>query len=164
MRFMALQPAKVVILLAHGFREGPIVTCLEQMRAASLAVSVVGLTAGLIMGKHGLAIQPDYSLSEWQRQTRMDPPPTLVIFPGGRSSATALCSDPRVLRLVRATQREGGFVATLAADAHPLETIIKRFTETSSSHSFLQRGNQTPQHFIQQLISLVESSQYEPSA
>lgn len=153
---MATQPARVIILLAHGFREGPVVTCLENMRAASLAVSVVGLTAGLIMGKHGLALQPDYSLSEWQQQTRTDPPPSLLILPGGRGSATALSSDPRVHRLLTATEREGGYVATLAAEPYLLETLTKRLHQKAALSHFIQRGHQSPQSFIQQLIELVE--------
>ncbi len=126
------------------------------MRAASLAVSVVGLTAGLITGKHGLALQPDYSLNEWQQQTRTEPPPTLLILPGGRRSATALSSDPRVHRLLTATQCEGGFVATLAAEPYPLETLIKRLPQHASSGHFFQRGQQSLQSFIQQLIELIE--------
>lgn len=153
----------VVILLAHGFCEGTIITCLEHMREAGLAVTVVGLTAGLILGKHGLAVQPDLSLNQLQSQLQRQPspslPPKLIVLPDGRRSANVLSSDPRLYRLIEATYNQGGYVATMTADSNLLGEIDRRYRHHNPHPRLLRQGDQHPDAFIQYLIQLADDEQ-----
>lgn len=64
-----LQNNRVLILLATGFEETAVVFCASQIREAGLPISLIGLSAGVLKGLHGLFIRPDYSLDQLLPET-----------------------------------------------------------------------------------------------
>ena len=103
----------VFILLAPGFEEGSAIYCLDRLREAGILVSLVGLSAGLISGAHGVTVRPDRTLGQTSTLT----PPYLVLVPDGKKSVTALLADPRVHRLLTATLENNGKIAAMPAAA-----------------------------------------------
>ncbi|MCZ7674279.1 MAG: DJ-1/PfpI family protein [Chloroflexi bacterium] len=101
--------SRVFILIASGFEEAATIRCLEQMRQASLPVSLVALSAGLVTGWYGLSVHPDLTLD----QVNAHEPCKLVILPGGQMCATALLTDPRVHRLLNTLIAQGGVVGVM---------------------------------------------------
>lgn len=102
---------QVVILIAPGYDELAVATCVNEFRQAGLAVAIVSTIAGLIASIHGLSIRPDELID--RRATA--PVPRLIILPGSSGCAEILLSDPRVHRLMARTRESGGIVATLAS-------------------------------------------------
>jgi len=98
---------RVLILLAPGFEEFITVYCLEQMREASLQVSLVGLSNGLVCGLHGLKVQPDISLEQLDKNNFVK----LIVVPGGRNCTASLLADPRVHQLLQTTITTDGIIA-----------------------------------------------------
>lgn len=119
---------KVLILLAPGFEESVTVYCMEQMREASLQVSLVGLSNGLIRGIHGLSIQPDISLDQLEPSGQVK----LVVIPGGRKCTSSLLADPRVFQLLKITIASNGIVAATSNAASILKQtgLTKKFPST----------------------------------
>lgn len=108
---------EVFILLAPGFEEGSAIYCLDRLREAGILVSLVGLSAGLISGAHGVTVRPDRTLGQTSTLT----PPYMVLVPDGKKSVTALLADPRVHRLLTATIENNGNIAAMPAAAAMLE-------------------------------------------
>jgi putative intracellular protease/amidase len=99
----------VVILIAPGYDELAVATCVNGLRQAGLAVSLVSTAAGLIGSAHGLTIRPDELID--RRATA--PLPRLLILPGPAGCAEILLADPRVHRLMICVRQSGGAVAAL---------------------------------------------------
>ena len=137
----ALAPSqRVLILASDSFDEEATVICIHALRNAGLAVSLVGLTAGLVTGSRGITLQPDLSLDEL-------PPGDgtgLVIFPGGTRCATALLADPQVHRLADRAVAGGGQVAVLATAVPVAERLLQV--------PFVQQSDLSIHHFIAQLL------------
>ncbi len=115
---------EVFILLASGFEEEATIFCLTQLREAGIFVSLVGASAGLIRGAHGVKVQPDATL----RKVTAVSPPKLIIIPDGKRAVSMLLSDPRVHQLLAATTENNGQVAVMPAVASMLGELV---TESS---------------------------------
>lgn len=102
-------PPLVVILIAPGYDELAVATCVNELRRAGLAVSLVSTVAGLISSAHGLTIRPDELIE--RRATA--PLPRVLILPGPAGCAEMLLADPRVHRLMAKVRKAGGTVAVL---------------------------------------------------
>ena len=140
---------RIMILLAPGFEETAVVYCLEHMREAGLPISLVGLSAGILKGSHGLAVRPDYSLDQLSPESGHRG----VIVPGGPACVSALLTDPRVHQLFNMTMQYGGFVAVLAT-AVPL--FARSFSVTAAaSLCFMQQGEMKISEFTDYLIDIV---------
>jgi len=100
---------RVFILIAPGFEEAATIRCLEQMRQASLPVSLVALSAGLVTGWHGLSVHPDLTLDQVNAHDSCK----MVVLPGGQMCATALLTDPRVHRLLNTLIAQDGVVGVM---------------------------------------------------
>src|SRR5690606_31885023 len=110
---------RVLILLATGFEVSSVVFCVSQIREAGLPISLVGLSAGILKGLHGLAIRPDYSLEQLPQGGGY----AGVIIPGTPQCVAALLADPRVHHLVQKTLEEQGLFSAMAtAVAHMLQS------------------------------------------
>ena len=83
--------------------------CMKRLRAAGIEVRLVGLTAGLMTGIHGLTVRPDITLADLRTRKEY----RLVIAPGCIQSALSLLVDPRVHELMAATMKAGGRVAVM---------------------------------------------------
>ena len=142
---------RILILIAPGFEEGATVLCLERLREAGLPVSLIGLSAGLLTGLHGLTVRPDYSLD----QLSLTVPRRLIVVSGGRQSAASLLSDPRVHQLLNATLEASGYAAAMSS----AETCLAQagIPVPSYSSRFIAQSNIELDGFIHRLINIALS-------
>lgn len=110
-----------LVLVADGFDEQTAICCVRAFRDAGIAVSLVGLGAGLVTGNRGISLHPDLSLDEVQP----DVASTLVVIPGGRRSTASLLTDPRAHHLVEATAAGGGRIAVLGTAVEGAERLLR---------------------------------------
>lgn len=132
----------IIILLANGFVERETVACVETMREKNLPVLLVGVSAGLVTGQHGLKIKPDNSLEELKDKTEL---PQMLVLPNGLQ--THLSTDPRIYRLVDEIVNGNGIVAAMAT----AEPFISRYT-TADQHHFKRQGRDTADAFVAMLV------------
>jgi len=139
---------KVLIFLAPEFNESETVYCLEEFRKASLPVCLVSMSTGLVKGKHGLLIRPDYSLDELLPEQ----PIRLILIPGGQLCSASIMSDPRAHRLINATIHSRNFVAAMSG----AESILSEagFTTNQANEFVVSQGLQGIKEFAQLLINL----------
>ena len=137
---------QTLILIAPGFREESVVQCLSQMREAGLAVSLVGLSAGLIRSLHGVVMLPDCSLEQLSPLGS----PQLVIVPGGKQSVSALLADPRVHKLLDDTLENGGFVA--ATTTAQIVLAEANYPKSGREAHFLTQEGLEMGEYVKQLI------------
>ncbi len=140
---------KVLILLASGFDEVPVVYFLGQMREAGIGVALVGLSGGPIGSTHGLVVKPDCSLE----QVPQVGPYKLVILPGDRECISALVADPRVHRLMNQTVGNDGYVGVMPV----AETVLRTaglINTTNENHFVIQKNGL--ESFTQKLVHLAE--------
>ncbi len=110
----------IFILLAAGFDEEAVVSCLVQLRSAGVSVSLIGSSAGLVSGMHGVTIKPDSTLGKITAVS----PPKIVFIPDGKQAVTTLLSDPRVHRLFSATIKNNGRIAAMPTAASMLDKSV----------------------------------------
>jgi putative intracellular protease/amidase len=137
----------IVILLANGFVEQETVACVEKMRANNLPVLLVGVSAGLVTGQHGLKIKPDYSLEEIKSRPDL-PLPQMILFPNGVQ--THLSTDPRIYRLVDDIVNDDGIVAAMAT----AEPFISGYVGDGQGR-FQRQGGDTAVVFVERLVDVV---------
>lgn len=142
---------RVIILLAPDFAEGATIYCLDRLREAGIAVSLVAVSAGLISGAHGVAVRPDYTLEQLTAVT----PPSLVIIPDGKKSVTALLADPRVHRLLAATLDNDGLIAAMPIAASVLGSIGGK--QRAAEFPIITQSDDNLDGFSDRLINLVIS-------
>lgn len=140
---------RILILLAPGFEEGPIVYCLDRMREAGLPVSLVGPSPRWIRGIHGISVRTDYSLEQLEPQI----PHQLIVVSGGRQHIASLLADPRVRDLFQSVQESKGHVAaTLSAESPLVQAGIHTLSHDSL---FVQHGKMSVDEFANRLIEMV---------
>ena len=106
-----------LILLAEGFNETWLTSCVAELRDNGLDAVVVGLRPGPVSGQHGMVIQTDRYFGEIR-----DCQPKLLALADGKHCIYKLLSEPKVHRLIKATIQSGGRVAATPES----ETILKR--------------------------------------
>ena len=146
----APQSNRILILLATGFEETPVVYCVDHMREAGLPISLVGLSTGLIKGLHGLMVRPDISLDQI-------PPGTIyqgVIVPGGQQCVSSLLTDPRVHQIFEATLQNDGFIAAMATAASQL-LAQSSIPELGVMSCFVEQADMEISEFTEHLINLL---------
>ena len=145
------QSNSILILLAPGFEETPVVYCLDHMREAGLPVSLVGLSTGLIKGLHGLTVRPDASLDHLLSGTIYQG----VIVPGGHQCVSSLLTDPRVHQLLEATLQNKGFIAAMATAANLL-LAQSSIPELAGMSCFVEQAEMEISQFTERLINLLQ--------
>ncbi|MCP4361983.1 MAG: DJ-1/PfpI family protein [Chloroflexi bacterium] len=139
---------KVIILLAPEFDEAGMIACLVQMRGASLPVYLVGVVAGLMRGKHGLMVRPDYSLDELKSEQAK-----LIVVPSGMKCSTSLMSDPRIHRLLNSSMEVGHYVAVLRTAEEAMK--LAGFPQQKYQNQMIGQGEADIGSFIRELVHLV---------
>lgn len=139
-----------LILLAPQFREGRTVYCMERLREAGISVSMVGLSAGLIAGYHGMAVRPDLTLSQLPETTGHK----LLLIPDGKESVAVLFADPRVHQLIKTTVKNEGMVAAMP-DAERLIEQAGLVTARSASQ-FVWKRDGDMKGFVTALIHYLQ--------
>lgn len=110
-----------LVLVADGFDEPATICCVRTFRDAGLAIALVGLPGGPVTGNRGITLHPDMSLDRALQEDTA----TLIVIPGGRRSAMALLTDPRVHHLMQATAASGGKVAVLGRAVEGAERLLR---------------------------------------
>jgi 4-methyl-5(b-hydroxyethyl)-thiazole monophosphate biosynthesis len=102
---------RVCIPLAEGFEEIEAITLVDVLRRADIeAVMACVSTSREVTGAHGIVVTADCLLAEV-----VDGPWDAVVLPGGLPGATNLRDDPKVQRLLRRQDAEGGLIGAICA-------------------------------------------------
>ena len=147
-----------VILLAKGYDEGFVNQCVGELREAGIDTDLVGLESRYITSLHGVGIQADEVLRNWNptEKTR------LIVVPGGAECVTALAREPKVPELVRRVLSQDGWVAV----EQSAESTLERQKEIMlpdqhilppdivNGH-YLSQGNERTDDFIRSLIQRI---------
>ena len=137
-----------LILISSGFEEESTITCIKQLRGSGVKVKLVGLTAGLLVGTHGVTVRPDITLAGLETQKGYQ----LIIVPGSTQSTRSMLADPRVHRLFTATTKAGGRVAVMGAAEEAF--VQAGLLELLADSSVMVQGGQDTAAFINQLVQL----------
>ena len=142
--------SSALILLAPEFKEGRTVYCLERLREAGISVSMIGLSAGLISGYHGMTVRPDFTLSQMPDCVSHK----VVLIPDGKACVSALFADPRIHRLIKATLAGHGIVAAMPE----AESMLERagLVTSESAPSFVWSRDKDLKTFAGELINHLE--------
>lgn len=109
-----MRGSQAYVLIASGFDEESVVSCVSRLRKVGVGVALVSLSSGLVSSAHGLVVRPDMSLE----QVAEFPLPKLILIAGNGAGALPLLADPRVPRLIERILSHNGFVAaTTSAQA-----------------------------------------------
>ncbi|MBI4549408.1 MAG: DJ-1/PfpI family protein [Candidatus Omnitrophica bacterium] len=100
---------KVVIILADGFEEIEAVTPIDVLRRAGLNVRSAGLFGKTVTGSHGLKVEADMTVEEF------DGSADCLILPGGMPGSRHLNESKKVADLVRTMSGSGKWVAGICA-------------------------------------------------
>ncbi len=101
----------IYLFLANGFEEVEALTPLDLLRRAGLSVTTVGVGGGdLIVGAHGIAVQPDIPDTMFR-----DAHPEMVILPGGMPGARHLDDSKTVDAALRAAVASNAYLAAICA-------------------------------------------------
>ena len=139
------------LLIAPGFTESAVVTCLSQVRAAGKAIALVGTSTKLVHSQHGLVVRPDYSLNQLTSSTTFQ----LLIIPGNYECVTHLLTSPDFHFQVKKCLSQNGFIAILN-DAETALQQVHLFTNPSDQ--ILHQEEQSLDDFCQQLINVTISA------
>lgn len=139
-----------LILLAADFREGRTVYCVERLRQAGISVSLVGLSAGLITGYHGMTLRPDVTLSQLPEAMNHK----LVLIPDGKECISALFADPRVHQLIETTLENQGLVAAMPEAEAMLEQAS--LVTSGTAASFMWQKDRDFEGFVKELINCLD--------
>lgn len=90
---------QVIIFLAHGFNELFVVDFFCQQRRHGREVLFFGVQAGTMIGQHGLTLATHATVSDYAHTA--DYPPSAICIPGGNRCASAILSDPRVIKALK---------------------------------------------------------------
>ncbi|HEX5313586.1 MAG TPA: DJ-1 family glyoxalase III [Gammaproteobacteria bacterium] len=101
---------RALVPLAEGFEESEAVIVIDLFRRANIQVVIAGLSAGSVMGGHGIAVVPDASLHAVADQHF-----ELVVLPGGQPGADNLAADPQLAALLRSALAKGALVGAICA-------------------------------------------------
>ena len=99
-----------LVLFAQGSEELEAVTIVNILRRGGVAVSLAGLTAGLLRGSRGVMLQPDTTLEASLHQ-EFD----MIVLPGGQPGTNHLKADQRVLQLVKKMRAQDRYVTAICA-------------------------------------------------
>lgn len=140
---------KISILIGPHFDEESVVSCLCGLRNKGVPVTVVGLTPTLLTGLHGLAVRPDFSLTEFSQLLSADESTHSVIIPGGHEGTAVLFSDPRVHKIINAILNAGNFIAAML----PAQQMLARIGVPSPQKTcqFLPQNDMETDEFVEQI-------------
>lgn len=139
---MMTSNARVLVLVADGFREMAVLPCVTSLRNAGVKTLLVGLK-GSVRGTQGIAVTADALLGE----TPPDGADTLVVIPGGLRCTRALLTDPRVHQLLEDTMVQGGEVAVLAGAERLVDEAI------AGAVAFRHQGKLALEAFLQACVA-----------
>lgn len=141
---------RVAVLLAAGFEEADALICVQRLRESGIPVSLIGMTAGLVNSRYGIAIKPDISLTQ---ALAVNQTFRIVLIPGGEQSTLRLLTDPRVHRVISQAATSGGLLAAMATAEKTL--FQAGIHEMIAYDHFLHQGDTQLESFSQGLVDLL---------
>lgn len=140
---------KVSILIGPYFDEESVVSCLCGLQKRGVPVTVVGLTPTLLTGLHGLAVRPDFSLTEFSQILSNESSAHSIIFPGGHEGTAVLFSDPRIHKIINAILQAGNLIAAML----PAQQMLARIGVPSpqATCQYLAQNDLEIDEFIEQV-------------
>jgi putative intracellular protease/amidase len=148
---MVAYNARVLVLVADGFREIAVLPCVASLRDAGVQTLLVGLKGSRVTGSQGISVTADSLLGEMPAEGTE----TMVVIPGGPRCTRALLTDPRVHQLLADTVAHGGEVAVLAGAERLVDEAI------AGAQSFRHQGQQELEPFMWECVATV-AGQYLP--
>ena len=100
----------ILVPLAPGFEEIEAVAIVDVLRRAELDVTLAGLSAGPVLGAHGITLETDCALDELEPSSI-----AALVLPGGQPGTDNLMADERILELVRELQAQERTTAAICA-------------------------------------------------
>jgi len=100
---------KVVIVLADGFEEIEAVTSIDVLRRAGLDVVTLGVGKRNIEGAHGIKIETDALLEEF------DDTPDAIILPGGMPGSENLSKSKELVGLLQKVDKSRKVIGAICA-------------------------------------------------
>lgn len=125
--------ARVLVLCADGFEEIELVTVVDVLRRAGLAVLLASPTGGSLRGAHGLRIDSEARWSELHGGDF-----AALVLPGGMENARTLERDPDALRLLREGDAAGRLLAAICAAPVALQAAGVLRGAAHTSHPAVQ--------------------------
>lgn len=138
-----------LVLVSPGFEEESTIRCMTKIRKSGVATKLVGLTAGLLVGAHGLTVRCDVTLADLESQKGYQ----LIVLPGSAQGNRSFLADPRAIRLFDNTAKDGGWIAVM----NRAETLFMQaglFDMLGDNSVIFQSGQETDV-FVEKLVNLV---------
>jgi|GEM_PF-1010459 len=101
---MAKNSECILVFWGKSFDEAAATLFVTELRQAGLRVKVVGLDGRTPQGEHGLALVPDWTVSDAQSQSANV---TSIILPCNPNLWQRIIDDPRVAEFLRTTYTNG---------------------------------------------------------
>lgn len=99
----------VLIVLAEGFEEIEAVTPIDVLRRAGLEVVVAGVGKREVAGAHGITVETDIMLEQYQEM------PDAVVLPGGMPGAENLQKSETLKDILHKMKRSNHLIAAICA-------------------------------------------------
>lgn len=139
--------ARVLVLFAEGFEEIELVTVVDVLRRAGLAVDLASVEGGIVCGSRGLRIE-----SEGRLEGRRAKDYAALVLPGGMKNARRLAADRDAQRLVREAAHDGRLIAAICAAPLALHAAGqlegRRFTSHPSVRDELPRERYSEERVV----------------
>ena len=131
--------ARTLVPLAQGCEELEAVTIIDLLRRAGIEVVTAGLEEGPVTASRGVRLLPDTTL-EAVLEESFD----MLVLPGGLPGADHLQQDPRIARLLRRVDQEGGYTAAICAAPKVLASAGLLDGRQATSYPGVLDGMQLP--------------------
>lgn len=116
---MARHGKIVFVLWGAGCDEWTAVTFVIMLRATGIAVKLVGVSGRQVRGAHGLALTPDYTLSQ---AVPLAHQAACVVIPCPTGSLVRFTKDPRLCEFLRQAQAQQAHF--LLHDQYDVATLL----------------------------------------
>lgn len=107
------------VLFADGFEEIEGLTSADILVRAGFKVDHVGVTGNSVTGAHGIKIQTALTIQEAAKKSY-----DVVVLPGGMPGASNLAENQEVIKLLKAQQTNGKWIAAICAS--PVVVLVKK--------------------------------------
>jgi len=101
--------AKAIVFLADGFEEVEAIAPIDFLRRAKVEVVTLGIGSKRIAGSHGIIIEADMLVSEFEGEV------DAIVVPGGMPGASNIAASPAATELIMTHLLKGGLLAAICA-------------------------------------------------
>jgi 4-methyl-5(b-hydroxyethyl)-thiazole monophosphate biosynthesis len=106
----------VLVLLAEGFEEVEAVTPIDYLRRVNINVTVAALGTACVTGSHGIPIIADTTVTELEKQKKLNPFCwDALVLPGGSGGAANLAASQEIGTLLKEMAGADKWVCAICA-------------------------------------------------